>query len=74
MQQAKLVRRCAPALLNVMTSARPRPIRVVVVAKKWGPCGVWQWQGLPAVGGPTVPLLSCLGSATKDAAHVSVSP
>ena len=28
----------------------------------------------PAVGGPTVPLLSCLGSATKDAAHVSVSP
>jgi hypothetical protein len=27
-----------------------------------------------AVGGPTVPLLSCCGSARKDAAHVSVSP
>ena len=35
---------------------------------------LWKDRGTPAVGGPTVPLLSCLGSATKDAAHVSVSP
>jgi hypothetical protein len=30
--------------------------------------------GAQQVGGPTVPLLSCAGSAMKDAAHVSVRP